>query len=76
MYQNTNPDFMDDLQREANNSVNYDVTDFIRSGTPVEVPICPSHGDYLITFNTLTGELQMTCTMTVHNLPAAGEVTE
>ena len=70
----SDPDFMEALKTEANNNaaVGYDITDYVRNSTPVEVPRCPSHGDYSITFNTTTGELKMECTMTVHNLPPQG----
>ena len=72
----SDPDFMDELVVEANSSANYEVIDFIRNNTIVNIPVCPSHGDYVIKFNPSTGELTMTCTMVVHNLPAEGEVTE
>ena len=72
----SDPDFMDELQVTANNAANHNVTDFIRTSTLVEIPVCPSRGDYAITYNPSTGVLEMTCTMTVHNLPAGGEVTE
>lgn len=68
----SDPDFMDDLQAAAESDANYDVTDFISAGNLVEIPRCPSHGDYSIIFNTSTGVLEMKCTMTVHNLPPNG----
>ena len=71
----SDPEFMDDLVEEANGVTIADVTEFVR-GTDIEVPTCPSRGTYTITFNQSTGELTMTCTMTVHNLPVEGEVTE
>lgn len=65
----SDPDFMADL---ANNmGADGDVTTFV-AGTDIEVPTCPSRGTYKITFNQATGELVMTCTMEVHNLPAQG----
>lgn len=72
----SDPDFMDELQEAADNDADHNVTDFIRTSTLVEIPICPSHGDYAITFDLSTRVLEMTCTMTVHNLPAGGEVSE
>ena len=71
----SDPEFMDDLVEEANGVTIADVTEFVR-GTDIEVPTCPSRGTYTITFDKSTGELTMTCTMTVHNLPVEGEVTE
>ena len=68
----SDPDFMDDLVDAATSSSN--VTNYIINNTTVEVPTCPSHGTYTITFDTLTGELKMDCNMDVHNLPAEGEV--
>lgn len=70
----SDPDFMDDLVDAANAAVSHDITDYVRNSTPVEVPTCPSRGNYTITFNTSTGELKMECDMPVHNLPAGGEV--
>lgn len=72
----SDPDFMDELQEAADNDADHNVTEFIRTSTLVEIPICPSHGDYAITFDPSTRVLEMTCTMTVHNLPAGGEVSE
>ena len=72
----SDPDFMDKLQEAADNDLNHNVTTFIRTSTFVEIPVCPSHGNYTITFDTSTGVLEMTCTMTVHNLPADGAVVE
>ena len=71
----SDPEFMDDLVAARDASANGDVTAFIRT-TDIEVPTCPSRGTYTITFDEVTGELTMTCTMTVHNLPVEGEVTE
>ena len=71
----SDPEFMDDLVAEANGITVADVTEFVES-TDIEVPTCPSRGTYTITFDQSTGILEMTCTMTVHNLPADGEVTE
>ena len=65
----SDPDFMEDLIAVGSS----DVTEFVR-GTDIQVPTCPSRGEYTITFNESTGILEMTCTMTVHNLPAEGEV--
>ena len=65
----SDPEFMDDLIAVGSS----DVTEFVR-GTDIQVPTCPSRGEYTITFNESTGILEMTCTMTVHNLPAEGEV--
>ena len=65
----SDPEFMDDLIAVGSS----DVTEFVR-GTDIHVPTCPSRGEYTITFNESTGILEMTCTMTVHNLPAEGEV--
>ena len=70
------PDFMVELQEAADNDADHNVTEFIRTSTLVEIPICPSHGDYAITFDPSTRVLEMTSTMTVHNLPAGGEVSE
>ena len=64
----TEPEFMAQLVTAANSGVDYDVTGFVNT-TEIEVPTCPSRGTYKITFNTTTGKLEMTCTMTVHNLP-------
>lgn len=71
----SDPDFMDDLLTAANGVEVADVTDFVRS-TDIQVPTCPSRGEYTITFNQSTGILEMTCTMTVHNLPVDEAVTE
>ena len=71
----SDPEFMDDLVAEAKGITVADVTEFVES-TDIEVPTCPSRGTYTITFDQSTGILEMTCTMTVHNLPADGEVTE
>ena len=71
----SDPEFMDDITTAAGESATGDVTEFVR-GTDIQVPICPSRGEYTITFDTTAGELTMTCTMTVHNLPVEGEVTE
>lgn len=71
----SDPDFMEDITAAAGQNATGDVTNFVR-GTDIQVPTCPSRGDYTITFNTSTGILEMTCTMTVHNLPVDGEVTE
>ena len=65
----SDPEFMDDLIAVGSS----DVTEFVRR-TDIQVPTCPSRGTYKITFNESTGILEMTCTMTVHNLPAEGEV--
>lgn len=67
----SDPEFMDDLVAAGS-----DVTDFIDYETDIEVPTCPSRGTYTITFDQTSGELTMTCTMTVHNLPVEGEVQE
>ena len=62
----SDPDFMADLVNEM--GADGDVTTFVE-GTDIEVPTCPSRGTYKIVFKQATGELEMTCTMTVHNLP-------
>lgn len=67
----TDPEFMEELTQAANNN-SKDVTSYVRTSTSVEVPTCPSHGTYKIEFDTSTGVLSMTCTMTVHNLPPEG----
>ena len=64
----TDLDFMNQLTAAADPTDEYDVTAFVRS-TDIEVPTCPSKGIYKIMFNTTTGKLEMTCTMTVHTLP-------
>ena len=71
----SDPEFMDDITAAAGANATHDVTAFVRT-TDIQVPTCPSKGTYAITFDTTSGELTMTCTMTVHNLPVEGEVTE
>ena len=66
----SDPDFMADLV--DNIGADGEVTAHIRNNTDIDVPTCPSRGTYKITFNQATGELVMTCTMEVHNLPAEG----
>ena len=70
----SDPDFMDDLL--DNMDADGEVIDFIDDQTDIEVPSCPSRGDYSIKFDPSDGTLTMTCTMTVHNLPVEGETGE
>ena len=70
----SDPDFMDELTAEADDNGG-DILGFIDS-TDIEVPTCPSRGDYSMVFDTTEGTITMECSMTVHNLPSEGDLEE
>lgn len=69
----SDPDFMDDLTAAAVGDG--EVLDFVET-TDIEVPTCPSRGDYSLVFDTTEGTITMECSMTVHNLPSEGDLEE
>ena len=61
----SDPEFMDDLLEAVGEAADGNIVGFVDRDTDIEVPTCPSRGDYSITFDTTTGVLEMKCTMEV-----------
>lgn len=71
----SDPDFMEELTKEANDIGNdQPLNTFVENATEIDIPECPSRGDYELTFDTAAGVITMTCSMDVHGLPSEGDM--
>ena len=69
----SDPDFMERLAEEAT-AADKDLKEFVDAETEVDIPTCPSRGEYKLTFDKNEGVITMTCSMEVHGLPSEGEI--
>ena len=69
----SDPDFMERLAEEAT-AADKDLKEFVDAETAVDIPTCPSRGEYKLTFDKNEGVITMTCSMEVHGLPSEGEI--
>lgn len=69
----SDPDFMEKFSNAAVNA-NTELNEFVTKNTEVDIPVCPSRGKYVLTFDKAEGIIRMTCSMDIHGLPSEGEV--
>ena len=71
----SDPDFMEAFTEAAEGEyAGQPLNGFVERETEIDIPECPSRGDYELTFDTAAGVITMTCSMDVHGLPSEGEI--